>query len=85
LIKADIPDQFLVDWFVKSLFPYKVKDVAHSGVKTKEEAIIRAQKLYLVYSQSRVLYDILPNAPRSEMDPKKFTPRPHADGIVGSV
>jgi len=42
LIKADIPDQFLVDWFVKSLFPYIAKYVALSGVTTEEEAIIRA-------------------------------------------
>jgi len=39
----------------------------------------------MVYSQSIVLYDILPNAPRAETDPTKFTPGPHADGIVGSV
>lgn len=85
LIKDDIPDQFLVDWFIKLLFMYIAKDVALSGVTKKEEAIIRAQQLDLVYSQSRVLYDILPNALREETDPTKFTPGPHADGIVGSI
>ena len=65
MIKADIPGQFLVDWFVKSLLPYIAKDVALSGVTTEEEAIIRAQQLDLVYSQSRVMYDILSNAPRT--------------------
>ena len=51
-----------MDWFVKFLFPYIVKDVALLGVTTEEEVIVRAQQLDLVYSQSRVLYDILPNA-----------------------
>jgi hypothetical protein len=50
MIKADIPDQFLVDWFVKFLLPYIAKDVALSGVTTEEEAILRAQQLDLVYS-----------------------------------
>jgi len=31
------------------------------------------------------LYDILPNAPRAEKDPTKFTSGPHGDGIVGLV
>jgi len=85
MIKADIPYLFLVDWFVKSLLPYIAKDVALFGVTIEEEVIIRAQQLDLVYSQSRVLYDILPNAPRAETNPAKFSPRLHADGIVGSV
>jgi len=85
MIKDDIPHQFLVDWFVKSLFPYIVKDVALFGVTKKEEAIIRAQQLDLFYSQLRVLYDILPNAPRAEANPTKFIPGPHADGMVGSI
>ena len=65
LIKAPIPDQFLADWFVKSLLPTIAKDVALSGAVTEEQVILRAQHLDLVYSQSGVLYDILPNAPRS--------------------
>jgi len=70
---------------VKSLLPYIVKDVALTGVTKEEEVFVRAQQLDLVYSQSRVLYDILPNAPRAKMDPMKFSFGPHADGIVGSV
>ena len=85
MIKADITGQILVDWFVKSFLPYIAKDVALSGVTTEEEAIIRAQQLDLVYSQSRVLYDILPNAPRTETDPTKFVPGPHTDGVVCSI
>ncbi len=41
-IKATIPDEFLVDWFVKSLLPYIVKDVALSGVTIEEEAILKS-------------------------------------------
>ena len=51
------------DWFVKSLLPTIAKDVALSRVVTEEQVILRAQALDLVYSQSSVLYDILPNAP----------------------
>jgi hypothetical protein len=36
MIKAEIPDQFIVYWFVKSLLPYIAKDVALSGVTTEE-------------------------------------------------
>ena len=45
-------------------------------------AIFRAQELDLIYDQSGLLYEIIPNAPRSSFDPK-VKPRPHADGIVG--
>ena len=36
----------------------------------------------LIYAQPGLLYEIIPNAPRSSFDPK-VKPRPHADGIVG--
>lgn len=32
-----------------------------------------------------MLYKILPNDPRAEMDPTKATPDPHADGVIGSA
>ena len=44
--------------------------------------IFRAQELDLIYAQSGLLYEIIPNAPRSSFDPK-VKPGPHADGIVG--
>ena len=47
-----------------------------------EQTIFRAQELDLIYAQSRILYEIIPNAPRSSFDPK-IKPGPHADGIVG--
>ena len=36
----------------------------------------------MIYAQSSLLYEIIPNAPRSSFDPK-VKPGPHVDGIVG--
>ena len=58
-----------------------MKDVS-SEVQNEEQAIFRAQELDLIYAQSRILYEIIPNALHSSFDPK-INPRPHADGIVG--
>ena len=38
----------------------------------------------MIYAQSSLLYEIIPNAPCSSFDPK-VKPVPHADGIVGCV
>ena len=35
----------------------------------------------MIYAQSSLLYEIIPNAPRSIFDPK-VKPGPHVDGIV---
>ena len=51
----------------------------------EEEAILRAQQLDLIYSQSGILYEIIPEAPRPTHDVEKPKPGPHADGVVGSV
>ena len=51
----------------------------------EEEVILRAQQLDLIYSQSRILYEIIPEALRPTHDVEKPKPRPHADGVVGSV
>ena len=50
----------------------------------EEQAIFRAQELDLIYAQSSLLYEIIPNAPCSSFDPKVKL-GPHADGIVGCV
>ena len=84
MIKAFIPSEFLVEWFLKSLLPYIAKDVSTSGVQNEDQAIFRVQELDLIYAQSSLLYEIIPNAPRSSFDPK-VKPRPHVDGIVGCV
>jgi hypothetical protein len=85
LIKVPVPPAFLLEWFLKSLVPQLSKDVATSGVFSKEDAIMRAQQFELIYSQSGLLYNILPDAPRSILDKTRQRSRPHADGIVGSA
>jgi hypothetical protein len=52
---------------------------------TKEQAILHAQHLYLIYSQSGTLYDIILYALRSSTDPHKSNLGPHVDGVVGSI
>jgi hypothetical protein len=46
---------------------------------------MRAQQLELIYSQSGLLYEVLPDAPRSILDKTRQRSGPHADGIVGSA
>ena len=55
------------------------------GVVTEEQAISRAQYLDLVYSQSRTLYDLIPQAPRPSTDPTKPPTEVPVDGIVSSI
>jgi hypothetical protein len=84
LIKAYIPPEFFLGWFLKSLQPYISKDVSTSGVTFEDEVIFKFQQLDLIYSQSRMLYEILLDASRSNYDPRKNL-GPHANGIVGSA
>ena len=42
LIKAYIPPEFLLEWFLKSLLPYIAKDVSTSRVQNEEQAIFKA-------------------------------------------
>jgi hypothetical protein len=46
---------------------------------------MRAQQFELIYSQSGLLYNILPDAPRSILDKTRQRAGPYADGIVGST
>jgi hypothetical protein len=84
LIKAYIPLEFLLEWFLKSLLPYILKDVSTSRVTSREESIFKYQQLDLIYAQFGLLYDILPDALRSNYDPRQNL-GPHANGIVGFV
>ena len=85
LIKAKIPPEFLLKWFLKSLKPEISKDVSLSSVYSKEQAIFRPWQLELIYSQFGTLQKILPDAPRSKFNLAKPKPGPHADGIVGPI
>ena len=51
----------------------------------EEEAILKAQQLDFIYSQSGILYEIIPEAPRPTHDAEKPKPEAHDDGVVGSV
>jgi hypothetical protein len=46
---------------------------------------MRAQRFELIYSHFGLLYNILPEAPRSILDKTRQRAGPHADGIIGSV
>jgi hypothetical protein len=50
LIKAYIPLEFLLEWFLKSLLPNISKDVSTSGVTYEEELVFKAQQLDLIYA-----------------------------------
>lgn len=87
LIKFEIPDEILTEWFTKSSINQINKDIAMGGYVTKEQVITRARYLELVYSQSDMLYDLLPNAlrPSTDMASSKPMETPPVDGIIGSV
>jgi hypothetical protein len=85
LIKVQVPPAFLLEWFLKYLVPQLSKDVATLGVFSEEEVIMRTQHLKMIYSQSSLLYDIFPDAPRSILNKARHKSRPHVDGIVGSA
>jgi hypothetical protein len=85
LIKVVIPDQLLEEWFMKSLLPWISRDVSMGGVFTEEESIAKSHYLYLVYSQSGTLYELIPNATHATNDPSKPSSSSPADGVIGSV
>ena len=62
MVKTFVPDQLLVEWFIKSLLPSITEDVAKGGVITEDQVITRAQYLDLIYTQSGMLYEKIPNA-----------------------
>jgi hypothetical protein len=84
LIKAYIPPNFLLEWFLKSLQPYISKVVSTFEVTSKEEEIFKSQQLDLIYAQYGMLYEILLDALRSKYDPRKKI-GPHVHDIVGST
>lgn len=85
LIKFKIVDQLLTEWFTKSFIAPISHDISMGGCVTEDQAIARAQYLDLVYSQSGILYELLPNAPWSSSDsaPSKSPVVPPVDGVIG--
>ena len=55
------------------------------GVTTEEEAILKAQQLDLIYAQSGILYEIIPEASRSTNNVEKPKSRSYVDGVVVSI
>ena len=51
-------------------------------MQNEKQVFFRVQELELIYAQSGLLYEIIPNTPHSCFDPK-VKPGPHANGIVG--
>jgi hypothetical protein len=43
LVKACIPPNFLLEWFLKYLLPYTSNEVSICGVASEEEAIFKSQ------------------------------------------
>jgi hypothetical protein len=84
LIKTPIPPTFLSEWFLKSLNPFILNDVATARFTTEEEEIFKAKQLDLIYARFGLLYHILPNTSLSIYDPRQNL-RPHVDGIVGTT
>ena len=87
LIKFEIDDQFLTEWFTKSFMAPIARDIAMGGCVTEEQAIARAEYLDLVYSQFGTLYELLPNAPRPSSNPETSKPQVVCpiDGVIGLV
>ena len=83
-IKEFIPQEFLLEWFLNFVLPYIAKDVSTSRMQNEEQAIFRAHQMDLIYAQSGILYEIIPNTPRSIFN-AKFKTGSHVDGIVGSA
>jgi len=68
LIKFEIVDESLTEWFTKPFVNMIAKDIAMGGCVIEEQAIAHAQYLDLVYSQSGTLYEMLLDAPRPSSD-----------------
>jgi hypothetical protein len=86
LIKLELPDQLLAEWFTKSFVNEISHDISMGGVVTEEQAISHAQYLDLVYSQTGTLYNLLPDAPRPSTTATSTTPAAShaADGVIGT-
>jgi hypothetical protein len=86
LIKLELPDQLLVEWFTKSFVNDTARDIAMGGVVTEEQEISRAQYLNLVYSQTGTIYDLLPDAPRPSTSATSTThvASHAADDVIGT-
>jgi hypothetical protein len=86
LIKLELLDQLLAEWFTKLFVNDIGHDISMGGVVTEEQAISCAQYLDLVYSQMGTLYDLLPDLPHPSTSTTSTTPAAShaADGVIGT-
>jgi hypothetical protein len=86
LIKLDLPDQLLAEWFTKLFMNNISHDITMGGVVTEEQAINRMQYLDLIYLQNCTLDNLLPDAPRPSTTATSITPAAyHATyGVIGT-
>jgi hypothetical protein len=86
LIKIDLLDQLLVEWFTKSFVNKISCDISMGGVVTEEKVISHTQYLDLVYLQMGTLYDLLPDAPRPSTTATSTTSAAShvVDGVIGT-
>jgi hypothetical protein len=86
LIKLDLPNQLLAEWFTKSFVNKISHDISMGGVFTKEQEISRTRYLDLVYSQMGTLYEILSDAPHPSTTTTSTTPTTShvVDGVIGT-
>jgi hypothetical protein len=86
LIKLELFDQLLAEWFMKSFMNNISHDITMGGVVMEEQAISRAQYLDLVYSQMGTLYDLLPDVPHPSTFATSTTPTAShvVDGVIGT-
>ena len=86
MVKTFVPNQLLAEWFIKSLLPSITEDVAKGGIVTEEQVISHAQYLDLIYTQSGMLYEKIPNASRSNFTVSPQLNDSHAgDGLIGNT
>jgi hypothetical protein len=86
LIKIDLPDQLLAEWFTKSFISKIIHDISMGGVVTEEQVISRAQYLDLIYSQKGTLHDLILDDPLPFTITILTTPSTShvVDGVIGT-
>jgi hypothetical protein len=86
LCKAETTKEQRLNWFLKSLVIFIVKDVAYTFPRSKEESIIKEQQFDLIYAQSGYLYKVFLDAPRPIPFGQDKPAMSHAaDGLIGSM
>lgn len=85
MVKTFVLDQLLAKWSIKSQLPSIIEDVAKGGVIIEDQVISHAQYLDLIYTQSSMLYEKIPNAPQSNFTVPPQLKDSHAgDGLIGT-